>query len=256
MERVAILITNYNMPERCDALCEHISRHVDWPHDLIVVDNGSDLVAPSKYTALRLEKNKQTTGGWLAGLRYADDLAATRGRSYFAYWFLITSAEFPVNAEGLHSDPLTILLDPLLDNPDAVGVHPALTDDSTTAWGHLKTRGGHGLRRTWMIDNIAALYRAEWLDSIGRFDPELVYAWGIDLETCWKARQQGKELFVHEGVKVKKISNIGYEMGRMNMKAEERAKKAGLNMHEVLKERYGQHWHNRMTTEFVTHEMV
>ena len=56
------------MPERTDALCEHIREYVSWPYSLIVVDNGSDLVAPSQYTTLRLDTNIQTTGGWLAGL--------------------------------------------------------------------------------------------------------------------------------------------------------------------------------------------
>ncbi len=256
MERVAIILTNYNMPERCDALCEHIVKHVHYPHDLIVVDNGSDLIAPSRFTTLCLEENRQTTGGWLAGLEYADTLAAERGRPFYAYWFLITSAEFPANLNGLYPDPLNILIEPLLDNPDVVGVHPALTEDSTTAWGHLKTRGKHGLRRTWMIDNIAALYRAEWLDSIGRFDPELVYAWGVDLETCWKARKQGKKLFVHEDILVKKVTNIGYEMGRMNMTAAERKQKAGQQMHDVLCRRYGRDWDWHMRQEFVTNEMV
>ena len=34
-----------------------------------------------------------------------------------------------------------------------------------------------------MIDNIFSMYKAAWFDSIGWFDPQLRYAWGIDLET-------------------------------------------------------------------------
>jgi hypothetical protein len=207
--------------------------------DVIVIDNGSDLVAPSKFTNLWLPKNRQTTGGWLAGLRFATSF----GDKYLAYWFIITSAEFN---EG---DPLTPMAQLLLDDPNAVGVHPALIPDSTTAWDHLKTRGGDGPRRTWMIDNIASLYRAEWFDSIGRFDPALVYAWGIDLETCWKARRDGRGLYVHEGCKVRKVTDIGYTMGRMNMSAVERRAKAGANMAAVLSNRYGPDWWERMTCE-------
>ena len=253
MNRVAVIITNYNMIERCDALCWHIREHVVWPHDLIVVDNGSDLIEPSRFTTLQLEKNIQTTGGWLAGLNYADELAKKSGKDYFAYWFLITSAEFSKDDK---SDPLSPLVMSLVDNPSAVGIHPALTSDSTTAWEQLKTRGGAQLRPTWMIDNIASLYRADWFNSIGRFEPALFYGWGIDYETCWKARRDGKGLYVHEGVQMRKISDIGYSMGRMNMTAQERGQKAGANMADVLSAKYGRTWLERMREEYVIRDMV
>ena len=246
MNKVAILITNYNMPERTDALCKRIRQHVLWPYGLFVIDNGSDIAAPSQYTTLRLEQNIQTTGGWLAGLSQA------RGEGdYFAYWFLITSAEI---AEG--HDPLTPMAELLVDDPQAVGVHPALTEDSTTAWKHLLARGGDQPRRTWMIDNIASLWRAEWFNAQGGFDPELRYGWGIDLETCWKARQQEKTLWVHEGCWVKKVTDIGYTMGRMNMTAAERVRLAGENMDHVLRCRYGKSWDWKMRNEFITGEMA
>ena len=131
--KIAIVITNYNMPERCDALCEHITEQVKWPYELIVVDNGSDLVPPSKYSNVFLEENKQTCGGWLAGFEYADFLE----EDFFAYWVMITSAEFPPDS----GDVLTPLAQFLVSNPDAVVVHPALTEDSTTAFNCLNSRG-------------------------------------------------------------------------------------------------------------------
>ena len=244
METVAILVVNYNMPERTDALAEHINNRIEWPHMLFVIDNGSDIAPRSKHTNVFLEKNRQTTGGWLAGLEAADSYH----EDWLAYWFLITPAEFP---EYVFGDPLAPMAQFLLDAPNAVGIHPALTPDSTTSWTHLIARGGDYPRRTWMIDNIASLYRADWFNSIGRFDPDLIYGWGIDLETCWKARQQGRSLWVHEGSWVKKITDIGYQMGRMNMSAETRRQVAGNNMAEVLSARYGPDWWDRMLNENV-----
>lgn len=233
------------MAERCDALCEYIAAHVKTPVDVIVIDNGSDLQPPSKYTALRLDENVQTTNGWLMGLHYADALANKRGEKYFAYWFLITSAEFV--GDG---DPLTKMVYQLHEE-NAVAVHPALTDDSTTSWEHLKTNGRCGFRKTWMIDNIASLYKADWFDSIGRFDPALTYAWGIDLETCWKARKEGKTIWVSEPASVKKITDVGYKMNRMRMGASERQAKAGEQMRVILSSRYGPNWWQRMTQEYI-----
>ncbi|MGB7054830.1 MAG: hypothetical protein WBE28_05880 [bacterium] len=242
--KVAIFIVNFNMPERADALAEHVKNNVKWPYKLFLIDNGSDQCAPAENTNVFLLENVQTTGGWLAGLKEAD----RQGEDWFAYWFLITSAEFT----DFRGDPLAPMVSWLMNKTDAVGVHPALTEDSTTAWKHLIARDHKlAIRRTWMIDNIASLWRADWFDENGRFDPELKYAWGIDLETCFKARTQGRSLWVDERVWVKKVTNIGYDMGRMNMSASNREQLAGQNMADVLSGRYGDAWWDRMLNEKV-----
>lgn len=245
-ERVAAIIVNYNMPERTDSLCEHIEKFVEWPVSLFVVDNGSDLVQPSRYTTLRLRENVQTTAGWLAGMYQA----VPRGE-WLAYWFLITSMEF-IGKE----DPLTPMAEFLLGVGQAVGVHPALTPNSTSDWPHLFDRGSGLPRRTWHIDNIASLYRADWFDEVGGFDRRMSFAWGIDLDLGWKARSRHRSLYVHEGCRVKKTTDIGYSMNRMNMTADERRKCAGVEMSIVLTMKYGSNWWNRVTGEFVTDEML
>lgn len=244
--KVAIIITNYNMPERADALAEYIKRGSKTPYDLFLVDNGSNLKEPPVHTTHRLGINVQTTGGWLYGLECAD----RTGEDYFAYWFLITSAEFVGNV-----DPLTPLIDLLEKNPTAVGVHPALTNDSTTAWTHMKRQKESGYRQTWMVDNIASLYRADWFNSIGRFDPKLVYAWGIDLETCWLARKQDRTIWICEDYTIKKVSDIGYSMNRMNMSSDDRQTKATENMNFILAYKYGDDWYKMLTEAYVTEEM-
>lgn len=245
MKRTAAIIVNYNMPERTDALVDFIDSRVHCPVDIIVVDNGSNLQPPSKHTSLHLAQNLQTTAGWLMGLRYADALEIRNKAKYGSYWFLITSAEFVGTA-----DPLTPLVEKLEADKSAVACHPALTPDSTTSWEHMKQTGVAGFRSTFMVDNIASLYRTDWFNQAGRFDPALVYAWGIDLETCWKARRDGRTIWINEDQPIKKISNIGYTMGRMNMTAEARQERAGLNMTEVLFKRYGPSWWDRMMKEF------
>jgi GT2 family glycosyltransferase len=235
MEKVTAIISNYNMPERCDRLVEHIHAHEKC--EVVVVDNGSDLVPPSKYTTVRLEKNIQTTGGWLEGLK----LARSGGSDF--YWVMITSAEFvgvPVLGQMLKAMKVY---------PHCVGVHPALTKDSTTSWGHLKAIGTSGFRKVWMIDNICALWRAEWFDSVGGFDPRFTYAWGPDLELAHLARLQERTLYVSEPAGVRKVTDIGYTMNRMGMTADERGAKARLNMWNVMMDKYGPQWQELMYVE-------
>ena len=64
MNRVAVILTNYNMPERTNAIVEHLQFTINYPIDYYIVDNGSDLVKPSKYSTVLLKENKQVTGGF------------------------------------------------------------------------------------------------------------------------------------------------------------------------------------------------
>lgn len=231
----------------------YIHNKIGWPYDAYVVDNGSDLEPPSPWTTLHLENNIQTCNGWLAGLALAHQKNLLyEEKLYLAYWIMITSAEF-VYGSG---DVLTPMCNFLRENPNAVAIHPALTKDSTTTWSHMLTVGGNEPRRTFMVDNIAALYRASWFDDIGWFDPELTFAWGTDLETCWKARSQAKSIWIDERVKMKKVTNIGYTMDRMNMSAEDRFFQAGDEAYAVLSKKYGPDFLNKLRYEYTEDEWL
>ncbi len=242
--RVAAFIVNYNMPERADELADYIKNKINWPVDVYLVDNGSDISKLAKNTNVILKKNVQTCNGWLKGLRAADK----SNKKYFAYWFLITSARF------IGGDPLKSMIEVLIDDKNAVGVHPSLTLESTTAWNHLINRKTMKIRRTWMIDNIASLYRASWFNKIGRFDRKMIYAWGIDLETCYLARKQNKSLWIDDRVMIEKVTDIGYKMNRMNMTSNERASRAEKNMREILNIKYGNDYWNIMLNDGVAEE--
>lgn len=242
-KKVAVFIVNYNMVEKADKLYEYLTKEVHYPLDVYLIDNGSDLMKPSKYTNVYIKKNCQTTGGWLRGLKEADK----KPYRYFAYMFLITSTNFTKKS----LDPIKSMVEILEDNKDAVGVHPALSYDSTTHWEHLKNRGTNKPRRTWFIDNIASLYRANWFDKIGRFDKNLIYAHGIDIETGYLARKQNRSIWIDERIEVRKITDIGYKMKRMNMSAEDRRTLAWENTVEVLSKKYGPDWYDKLYNQYI-----
>ena len=81
IKKVAVFIINYNMPEKADKLYEYIVNNVHYPIDIYSVDNGSDLVPPSKYANVIMEKNLQTMGGWLRAFEEADK----KPYKYFGY---------------------------------------------------------------------------------------------------------------------------------------------------------------------------
>ena len=244
MDRTAIIICNYNMPERTDALCEHILETVKVPYDLIVVDNGSDLVPPSEYTTLHLPDNKQTGGGFLAGLANADVIG-----EYKYYWLMITSAEFIREDKR---DPLPILIDVMNKDGMAYAVQPSIHFTSKEAWSKwLEPRKKKIARRIWGVDYISTLFRAEYFNAIGRFRKELPMMWGTIGECNYKARKAGYHIYVHDGYTMRKITDIGYTMNRMNMSSVERRDKATREANAILEPIYGVDYREKFRYEYI-----
>lgn len=244
MHKTAIIINNYNMIERCDALVEHIHKTVRRSHDLFVVDNGSDLVPPSKYSTLLLEENLQTTNGFLAGLEIVD----STGNDYYAYWMIITSARFDL--ENKH-DPLDMLLPVLLAEENAFAVQPAIKFNGQEAWSDVMSPRPEGtIRRTWGIDYISTLFKAEHFNALGRYRPELTMMWGVPGECNWKARKAGLHIYIHDGYVMHKDTDIGYTMDRMNMSKEERRELASAESDRILEPIYGKNYRDRFGYEY------
>jgi hypothetical protein len=242
MNKTAIVICSYNMPERTDKLVEHIHKTVKRPYDLLVVDNGSDLVPPSQYTNVPIPENVQTTNGFLAGLEHADMLD-----NYFAYWTIITSAAF---IEEDDRDPLDELLSVLENDPLAFAVQPSIMFETDEAWAKWLRPRKDRPRRIWGIDYISTLFRAEYLNQIGRFRKELTMMWGVPGECNWKARKNGWHIYVHDGYSMLKETNIGYTMDRMNMTAEDRSRLASEESDEILTPIYGENYRGKFGREY------
>ena len=235
--KIAIIIVNYNMKERADNIIEKINKTVKHPHDIILVDNGSDLVEKSKYTTLSLKKNVQTTHGWLMGLHYADSLEVINKEKYFAYCFVITSAELVDD-----KDIVSTMFKTMKEDKSVVGIHPSLTKESTTNWKHLLNNPIKDKEKVFMVDNIFSCYRASWFNSIGRFNNELTYAWGIDMETAYFAHRDNLKIILDHTIQVSKETDVGYKMNRMNMSSVERTLNANKEMTEYFIRKYGKNY--------------
>lgn len=253
MNKVAIVLLNYNMPERAEDIIAHVLARVEVPYELIVVDNGSDVVPPAVGTNLFLGKNVQVANGFRMGLAYADAVAAWERFDFFAYWFLITSLDFL--PDDLN-DPLSPLLKEMVDDPSVAMVVPSLSTDTNTAWDNQKLRSasdkpGGLTRETWGTDfYLAGLVRADWFNKIGRFNPELRFGWGVCSEVNWMARRDGMKIILHNEVTIHKETDIGYAMDRMNMTAEDRRINSSDEMVSVLEQKYGEGALDRLGHEF------
>ena len=242
-KKVAIVICSYNMWEWADALVEHIYKTVKVPYELIFVDNGSDIVPPSKYTNYWIPKNVQMTRGFMQGVRFADSL----DEDFFAYWLLITSCKFYKEYDGvdyMKVDPLELLLKVLIDDPKTYAVQPALTFNEGSAWvNHHPPRPARKLRRLWALEPVSVLYNAEHFNRLGRWNEELTMGWGVSAESFWKARKEGLHIYNHDGYVMHKETAIGYEMGRMGMDWKERVKLSSEEVRKYFTPIYGKDYY-------------
>ena len=244
-KKVAIVICNYNMFEWADELVEHIYKTVKVPYEIIFVDNGSDIVPPSKYTNYWIPENVQMIRGFMQGVRYADSL----GEDFFAYWLVTTSCKFYKEYDGvdyMKVDPLELLLKVLIDDPKAYAVQSALTFNKGrgSAWRqHHEPRPARKLRRLWALENVAVLFNAEYFNKLGGWNEELTMGWGISAENFWLARKEGLHIYNHDGYVMHKETDVGYEMGRMGMTAKERRRVSSEEVKAYFTPIYGEDYY-------------
>lgn len=223
------IILSFNMAEAALRLRNAFDKH---NRTYVIVDNGSN--PPLSIADIRLETNVRTTHGWMMGKHYADALAAVYGHEIDAYWFISTSSELVGDM-----DHVGMMEEALADHPDAVMIQPAWVGD-LTAWTHKLNEQQYedGLHEA-KLAGPACVIRKSWFDEIGGFNPRLTHSWGLDFELSKLAE---KRMLRHDGVQMRIVENIAYQMGRMNMTSQERKTGAREEMISVLSEDYGPEW--------------
>jgi hypothetical protein len=238
MKRAAVIVLNYNMPEAADKWVYAIKERVTYPHDIIVVDNGSDKAEPSQYTSVRVEQNTRTTGGLRLGIEYADMRGLIEyGERPFYYWTLSTSTEL----DYCKGDPLATLIEALENVPNAVAISPAFTGH-LTSWTH-KIYEWNGSEDVKQIPTVPdAVLMSRWYHEIGGFEQRLTHSWGLEHDMAFHLMETGGVSLLHNGVRIKVNEFVGYKMDRMDMSREERDADARAEMDRILTEKWGSLW--------------
>lgn len=227
---IGVVIPDYKMPDASNSLRRQIDTMSKYPHLTLVVAQGYCLnIPPVLSTSERLEM----TGAINLALTWFDIQERLLGEKFFAYWIVTTSMVFL----DKDKDYLTPMVEFMQRNPDVVMTSPSVEN---TAWDSMKNQGGGCTRKVWGVDNIALLIRADWFNSIGRYDPDLTIGWGSSLETCYFARKAGKKIYVFDDLPMSKLDGIAHELDKRDGETrEERNKKGSAEMHKVLGAKYG-----------------
>ena len=135
-------------------------------------------------------------------------------------------------------DPLTKIVSFLDDNPNCVIAHPALDQDSITAWPNMNAKGNTP-RRTYAVDNICIFVRSDFLDAVGGVDRRFLRGWCVGLDWSYQARKMGKEIWLLDNVLVHRTEAQAWLMNRRDITREEYNKQAAAEMDKTVQEKYG-----------------
>jgi len=243
---VAVIIPNCDTPELAKNISKHIFRNtliVNQNYRVITVNNGSQNLnwEDKLENYITVSFPVEMTHAILLGLHFADAQEKLLRKKFDAYWILTTSVSFL-----LEDDYLSPMMKVLFSSDDIVMVSPAI---SGTAWEELNKSEGYS-KSVRAIDNNAVLYKADWFNSIGRYDPDLTCAWGSSLETCWMARRDGKKIIVINDLEMAKDDGIAERMGRRLLSREDRNSRCSEEMHRILGAKYGPNFLEKLRKEF------
>jgi len=244
-KRVAIIIPNCDTPELVSSLSLHIMENTVGfsipDFQLLVVNNGYYAKDYTFFNYINVNHPLEMTHAILLGLSYFDAIEHLDQTKFDAYWILTTSVSFL-----REDDYLSPMIEMLFSSDDIVMVSPAI---SGTAWEELNKSEGYS-KSVRAIDNNAVLYKADWFNSIGRYDPDLTCAWGSSLETCWMARRDKKRIIVINDLEMAKDDGIAERMGRRLLSREDRNSRCSEEMHRVLGAKYGPNFLEKLRKEF------
>lgn len=238
-ERIAIIISNYNMPEAANNLYDILDR-TRIPHDIITIDNNSKNHQIPTHTTIALKQNIRQCNAWLYALNYADVLERLNKFNYFAYVFCTTAAIIQTT-----HDIIEPLIEMMYSIPDAAITHPALIG---SPWP-LMAKRNTGWREVGFVEFVVGAYRADWFNKVGRFNGKFRYNHGIDLDISYKARRDKMKQLLCDDIVITKDHDAGYKTGRYLMSVHERNEICAQEMNDVFTSEYGNNW-RRLILDF------
>lgn len=234
------IIFNYNMPEASDALFEKLVSDGFLFKDIILVDNGSDRYPAPKNANFKLPYNVRFTGQAYMVISYLlnffDDqnylLITTSGR-------LLADVNYKLSFERL--------IEASNSNYGfiATGLFGGLTD--TNAPDQLFCPSDSHLVRIYKYQPIVMVVSRKLLElcrnfEAAYFNPNLRRGWGIDRELQFLADLNGIDCYVDRSLPVEWLTNSTHAAGRADEPTDSYWEKAGKEMNDCFRMRYGNEW--------------
>jgi GT2 family glycosyltransferase len=220
LPQIAIVVLNYGTTNLTDDLAFYLIHHLNYPNKKVyVVDNGSP--APPGLTTHALAENLGFTRGM-----YEAYCVASAEDDYDAYWFLNSDVGFEYgNHVLLHLVDVLFASDSYAQiSPQHNSPHSFMEDAYAEA------------QAVPYLEATATLIKASTIRSLGFWDLDLTYGWGVDYDYGYRVRKAG-------------LLNILTNRARITHKEHQSIadlpdyiNKASAEMNHILRAKYGEDW--------------
>ena len=180
MVKIAVLIVSRNRPDLVDSQAEWLAESVFIPHDLFVIECGTDRDKLSDHSTLWYADAEFRGKAW--GHSLAIDVARKSGK-YDYYFVLMNDLVFDAGidvlrilVEQMEKEPLMAILSPT----NIEGDYPSSAPREYQDWHAVST-----------CDYLAFMMRASAFDQVGFLNPSFQYCWGAIHELAYKLYSNG-----------------------------------------------------------------
>ncbi len=230
--KVAVLIASRNRPDLVERAARYFGESVTIPHDLYVVECGTDADKLSPHSTL-----------WYAdpqfrGKCYGHALAleaARKAGEYDYYFVMMNDAVFEPGV-----DVLRVLIDQLEHEPRMAILSPTNVEGGYP--GAARQRS-HGWRAVTTCDYLAFLMRATALDEVGFLNPQFQYCWGAIHELSYKLYRAGWFVAYSDAVSYEHLGGSTYgQPGTRTISREDYQQRAKRFAFDYFRRNFGDNW--------------
>jgi SAM-dependent methyltransferase len=230
--KLAILLVSRNRPDLVEAMVAQIAAKVTVPHDLFLVECGTDPQRLTPHTTAWYPD--ADFRGKCYGHNVALQFARLKGR-YDYYWVLMNDLVF----EG-PEDPARTLIE-TLDREERMAILSPCDNDAP--YPASRRVPGGDWRPVTTCDYLGFMMKGAALEEVGFLDPGFKYCWGAIHDLAHRLNRAGWFLAYSDRTAYKHLGGTTYgAQNTQTISRDEYQRQAKRQAYDTFVERYGQDW--------------
>jgi GT2 family glycosyltransferase len=222
MGKTLAVILNHNRREYTDRVYRMVAPYAKDQYDVVVLDNGStDTSEVSQYTMYQSETNCYFGGGFNLAMQLMQ-----QNEQYDSMLFMS-------NDIILHGYNYISKLRSIMFDEDYAVVASSVTqpEEGQCFWKQMHNWGASKTRTVKWVDFMCPLIRRDVLDTIGQYDMDLVYGWGLDIYTGVVCEDKGWKTGVTDTLSLIHFSAQTVKDNKANLTMSDYARNAESGMY-------------------------
>jgi len=225
MKTLAVIL-NHNLPDETNKLYEALKPFEKDDYDLVVVENGCEEDGKSKYSTYTLEENVYWGGALNIMFQHIID-----NKQYDSLLFLNND----IIIHGYNF--VKSLREEMFENDFKI-VSPTIFQPTHDQgfWFTMHNWNSKTTRQVKWVDFNAPLIHRDLIESIGQFDSELIYGWGIDMLCGMKCEDMNWKVGVCDFVPILHLVAQTTRKGKSDITFKQYCDLAGEKMNKYFRD--------------------